>query len=171
MKTLDRIHISKSFILKVKDNIPLIDCIYSNIRNGQNGASIRKAVCNLNKILSSNYQDTAFRYTDAWIEESNKVSLKSVMAEPAEVAVTPLGKLGNVLVALRYDSIEVLISATPKTIASAAGKSYVVNTGNAYLVYDVDGVTASALDVETDPAAHSLKRLTATELFQAIKKN
>lgn len=28
-----------------------------------------------------------------------------------------------------------------------------MNTGNAYLVYDVDGVTASALDVETDPAA------------------
>ena len=92
------------------------------------------------------------------------------MAEPAEAAVTPLGKLGNVLVALRYDSIEDLISTTPKTIASAAGKIYVV-TGNAYLVYDVDGVTASALDVETDPVAHSLKRLTATELLQAIKKN
>ena len=157
--------------LKLKDNIPLIDCIYSNIRNGQNGASIRKAVCNLKKILSSNYQDTAFRYTDAWIEESNKVSLQSVMAEPAEAAVTPLGNLGNVLVALRYDSIEDLMSATPKTIASVAGKNYVVTLDNAYLVYDVDGVTASALDVETDPVAHSLKRLTATELLQAIKKN
>jgi len=172
MKTLDRIHISNVFYtLKVKDNIPLIDCIYSNIRNGQNGSSIRKAVCNLKKILSSDYQDTVFRYTDAWIEESNKVSLQSVMAEPAEAAVTPLGNLGNVLVELRYDSIENLTSATPKTIASVTGKSYVVTTGNAYLVYDVDGVTASALDVETDPVAHSLRRLTATELLQAIKKN
>jgi len=99
------------------------------------------------------------------------VSLQSVMAEPAEAAVTPLGNLGNVLVELRYDSIENLTSATPKTIASVTGKSYVVTTGNAYLVYDVDGVTASALDVETDPVAHSLRRLTATELLQAIKKN
>jgi len=164
-------HFEIFYTLKVKDNIPLIDCIYSNIRNGQDGASIRKAVCNLKKILSSDYQDTAFRYTDAWIEESNRASLQSVMAEPAEAAVTPLGKLGNGLVALRYDSIEDLMSATPKTIASAAGKTYVVTTGNAYLVYDVDGVTASALDVETDPVVHSLKRLTATELLQAINKN
>ncbi|WP_313477191.1 hypothetical protein [Stutzerimonas kunmingensis] len=164
------IHFEVFYTLKVKDNIPLIDCIYSNIRNGQNGASIRKAVC-LKKILSSDYQDTAFRYTDAWIEESNRASLQSVMAEPAEAAVTSLGKLGNVLVALRYDSIEDLMSATPKTIASVAGKTYVVTIGNAYLVYDVDGATASALDVETDPIAHSLKRLTATELLQAIKKN
>ncbi|MBU0566249.1 MAG: hypothetical protein KJ890_22505 [Gammaproteobacteria bacterium] len=161
-------HFEVFYTLKVKNNIPLIDCIYSNIRNGQNGASIRKAVCNLQKILSSDFQDTVFRYTDAWIQESNRASLQSVMAE---AAVTPLGQLGSVFVALRYDSIEDLMSATPKTIASVAGKNYVVTIGNAYLVYDVDGVTASALDVETDPVAHSLKRLTATELLQAIKKN
>ncbi|WP_454910433.1 hypothetical protein [Stutzerimonas chloritidismutans] len=99
------------------------------------------------------------------------MSLQSVMAEPAEAAVAPLGKLGNVLVALRYDSIEDLMSATPKTIASVAGKTYVVTIGNAYLVYDADGATASTLDVETAPIAHSLKRLTATELLQAIKNN
>ena len=42
-------HFEVFYTLKLKDNIPLIDCIYSNIRNGQNGASIRKAVCNQKK--------------------------------------------------------------------------------------------------------------------------
>lgn len=164
-------HFEVFYTLKIKNNVPLIDCIYSNIRNGQNGASIRKAVCNLQKKLSSNYQDIIFRYSDAWIEESNRASLQSVMAEPAEAAVTPLAQLGNVFVALRYDSIEDLMSATPKTIASVDGKTYVVTLGNAYLVYDVDGLAPLALDVETDPVAHLLKRLTPTELFQVVKSS
>lgn len=163
-------HFEVFYTLKVKDNIPLIDCIYSNIRNGRMVPPFEKLFATLTKYYRA-ITKIQLSVTQTPGLRSLRASLQSVMAEPAEAAVTPFGKLGNVLVALRYDSIEDLISATQKTIASAAGKTYVVTTGNAYFVYDVDGVTASALDVETDPVAHSLKRLTATELLQAIKKN
>ena len=63
------------------------------------------------------------------------------------------------------------MSAAPKTIATADGKTHEVSSGNAYFVYDADGATPRALDVETDPATHTLKRLTAAELLQAMEAN
>ncbi|WP_019340477.1 hypothetical protein [Stutzerimonas stutzeri] len=161
-------HFEVFYTLTLNESGPVIDCIYGNIRNGQNGASIPKAVCNLQKTLTNDYQDLIFSYSDAWIEESNKTSLQSVMAEPAEVAVAPLGQLGSVFVGLRYDSADDLMSATPKTIATVGEKTHIVTRGNAYLVYDYNNATAFSLDIETDPVTHSLKRLTPTELYKSI---
>lgn len=162
-------HFEVFYTLTLKESGPVIDCIYGNIRNGLNGASIRKAVCNLKKTLTNDYQDLIFSYSDAWIEASNKTSLQSVMAEPAEAAVAPLGQLGSVLVGLRYDSADDLMSATPKTIATVGEQTHEVTGGNAYLVYDDDNATALALDIETDPVAHSLMRLSPTDLYKIIK--
>lgn len=159
------------YTLALEGNVPVIDCVYGNIRNGQNGASIRKAVCNLNKPLSSEYQDLVFAYSDKWIAASNAVSLQSVMAEPSEPADASLGRLDEVDVALRYSSVDELMSAAPKTIATAGKKTHEVSSGNAYFVYDADGTTPLALDVETDPATHTLKRLTAAELLRALEAN
>lgn len=159
------------YTLALEDNVPVINCVYGNIRNGQNGASIRKAVCNLNKPLSSEYQDLIFAYSDKWIEASNAVSLKSLLAEPSQPADAPLGRLGEIDVALRYSTVDELISAEPKTIATAGEKTHEVSSDNAYFVYDADGTTPLALDVEMDPANHVLKRLTSTELLCAIKAN
>jgi len=159
------------YTLSLKDQVPVIDCVYGNIRNAQNGVSIRKAVCNLNKPLSSEYQDLIFAYSNKWLEASNAVSLQSVMAEPSLPADAPLGRLDEVDVALRYSSVDELMSATPKTIAMAGKKTHEVSSGNAYFVYDADGTTPLALDVETDPTSHTLKRLTSTELLRAIEAN
>ncbi|MGE4408410.1 hypothetical protein [Pseudomonas sp.] len=159
------------YTLELKDKVTVIDCAYFNIRNGQNGASIRKAVCNLHTALSNENQDMISTYSDKWIEASNAVSLQSVMAEPSEPADLPLGRLGEVDVALRYSSVDDLMSATPKTIATAGAKSHEVSSGNAYFVYDADGTTPLALDVEMDPVTHDLKRLTSAELLLIIKAN
>jgi hypothetical protein len=159
------------YTLTLKGKDPFINCVYGNIRNGQNGMSIRKAVCNLDKPLTSKYEDLIFAYSDKWIEASNTVSLQSVMAAPPHAVDVPLDRLGEVDVALRYNSVEELMSATPKTIATAGAKTYEVSSGNAYLVYDADGITPLALDVETDPVTHTLKRLTSAELLLSIEAN
>lgn len=159
------------YTLTIKDNVPVINCVYGNIRNGQNGASIRKAVCNLDKPLSSEYQDLVFAYSDKWIEASNTISLQSVMAEPSQPADAPLGRLGEVDVVLRYNTVDELMSAAPKTIVTAGERTHEVSSGNAYFVYEADGITPLALDVETEPATHTLKRLTAAELLRSIEAN
>lgn len=159
------------YTLALKNQVPVIDCAYGNIRNAHNGASIRKAVCNLDKPLSSEYQDLIFAYSDKWIEASNAVSLQSVMAEPSQAVDTPVDHLGEVEVSLRYSSVDELMSAPPKTIATADAKTHEVSSGNTYFVYDADGITPLALDVETDPATHTLKRLTSAELLRAIEAN
>ncbi|WP_445938551.1 hypothetical protein [Pseudomonas sp.] len=46
-----------------------------------------------------------------------------------------------------------------------------MSSGNAYFVYDADGITPLALDVETDPVTHTLKRLTSAELLRSIEAN
>ena len=129
------------------------------------------SVCNLNKPLSSEYKDLIFAYSNKWLDASHAVSLQSVMAEPSLPADAPLGRLGEVDVALRYSSVDELMSAAPKTIATARKKTHEVSSGNAYFVYDADGTTPLALDVETDPTSHTLKRLTSTELLRAIEAN
>ncbi|UVO18259.1 hypothetical protein [Stutzerimonas stutzeri] len=159
------------YTLTLKKGTPFIDCAYANIRNGQNGVSVRKAVCNLEAPLSNNYQDLIFSYSDAWIDASNEVSLQSIMNEPSKAALVLLGPLGEVNLSLRYESIEDLMSASPRTIATKGGKLLEVTAGNAYLVYDADGITPLALDVEMDPISHTLKRLTSTELSRAIDAN
>lgn len=159
------------YTLTLKDKVPLIDCVYGNIRNGQNGVSIRKAVCNIQKPLSSQYQDLIFTYSDRWIKASNSVSLQSVMAEPSQEVDAPLDRLGEIDLALRYSSVEELMSATPKTIAKVDEKTHEITNGNAYLVYDADGTTLLAVDMETDPVTHALERLTATDLSLAIDAN
>lgn len=159
------------YTLALKDKVPVIDCVYGNIRNALNGASIRKAVCNLDKPLSSEYQDLIFAYSDKWLEASNAVSLQSVMAEPSQAADAPLGRLDEINVALRYSSVDELMSATPKTIATAGAKTYEVSSGNVYFVYDADGTTPLSLDVEKDSATHTLKRLTSAELLRTIEAN
>lgn len=159
------------YTLALKDKIPIINCAYTNIRNGQNGTSIRKAVCNLNTPLTSDYQNLIFPYSDKWLAASSAVSLQSVMSEPSQPADMPLGRLGEVDIALRYNSLEELMSAAPKTIATAGGNTHEVTSGTAYFVYEADGTTPLSLDVETAPATHTLKRLTSAELLRAIEAN
>lgn len=157
------------FYTLTQDETPVVDCAYANICNGQNGASIRKAVCNLGAPLTKDYQDLIFRYSDKWIEASNSISLKSLVTEPAAPVNVPLGQLGEVSVALHYSSLDDLISATPRTIVMTGLKNYEASSGKAYLVYDVDGTTPLALDVEIDPIKHTLKRFTPAEMLFVIE--
>lgn len=159
------------YTLALKNEVPVINCAYANIRNGQNGASIRKAVCNLDTPLSSEYQNLIFKYSAKWLDASTAVSTQPLMAEPSKPLDVPLGRLGEVDIALHYDSLDVLLGATPKTIVTVGTKKHEVSSGNAYLVYDSDGITPLSLDVETAPATHTLKRLTSAELLHAIEAN
>lgn len=157
------------YTLSLKDSAPVVNCAYFNIRNGQNGASIRKAVCNLDKPLTSEYQDLNSTYSDKWIEASNEVSLQSVMNAHSKIADVPIGRLGEINLALRYSTLDELLAASPKTIATAGMKTHQITSGNAYLVYDADGTTPMGLDVEMDSITHALKRLTPEDLLLILQ--
>lgn len=164
-------HFEVFYTLALKDNVPVINCAYANIRNGQNGTSIRKAVCNLDTPLSSEYENLIFPYSDKWLDASTAMSTQPLMAKPSKPLDMPLGQLGKVDIALRYNSLDMLLSATPKTIATVGAKTHEVSSGNAYLVYDTNGTTPLSLDVETDIEAHTLKRLTSAELLHTLESN
>lgn len=152
------------YTLKIENDVPVVDCIYGNIRNAQNGASIRKAVCNLNEPLTSNYQNLIFPYSDKWISESNLSNFERLMSEPAQSVDIPVGSLNEVDIVLRYDSLDDLISATPRTLVMQGVESQDLGTGNAFFVYDVDGTTPLGLDVERSQETHLLERLHTRQL-------
>lgn len=154
------------YTLKIKKDAPVVDCIYGNIRNAQNGTSIRKAICNLGKPLTSDYQDLIFPYSDKWIGESNTAGVEQLMAEPPQPVDIPVGSLGEIRVVLRYDSLDDLMSASPRTIAIKGTDSRDFGTANAYFVYDADGTTPLGLDVEKSPDGHTLERLDGTRLLE-----
>lgn len=154
------------YTLKIENDAPVVDCIYGNIRNAQNGVPIRKAICNLGKPLTSDYQDLIFPYSDKWIGESNAAGVAQLMAEPLQPADIPVGSLGGVRVVLRYDSLDDLVSASPRTIAIKGADSRDFGTANAYFVYDANGTTPLGLDVEKSPDGHTLERLDGTRLLE-----
>lgn len=151
------------YTLKLKDKNPIIDCLYSDIRNAQNGISIRKAVCNLDAPLKADYSDLVYNYSDTWIGETNSVSFEPLMAEPPQPLDVPVGNLDDVQVVSRYSSMDDLISATPSTWLIKDTRSRDLGKGLVYFVYDADGKTPLGLDMETNSALHSLKRLNTIE--------
>lgn len=152
------------YTLKIENDTPVVDCIYSSIRNAQNGASIRKAVCNLNNPLTNDYQNLIFIYSDKWISESNAVNFEKLMSEPAKPVDIPVGSLGEVDVVLRYDTLDDLVSASPRTLVMQGAASQDLGTVSAFFVYDVDGTTPLGLDVERSPETHRLDRLHTRQL-------
>jgi len=152
------------YTLKIENDTPVVDCIYGNIRNAQNGASIRKAVCNLNYPLISDYQNLIFPYSDKWIGESNIVNFEKLMSEPSQPVDIPVGSMGEVNVVLRYDTLDDLISATPRTLMIQGAASQDLGTAIAFFVYDADGTTPLGLDVKRSSEAHRLDRLYTQQL-------
>ena len=152
------------YTLKIENDTPVVDCIYGNIRNAQNGVSIRKAVCNLNYPLISDYQNLIFPYSDKWIGESNVVNLEKLISEPSQPVDVPVGSIGEVNVVLRYDTLDDLISATPRTLMMHGAASQDLGTAIAFFVYDADGITPLGLDVQRCSEAHRLDRLYTRQL-------
>lgn len=151
------------YTLKFKGENLVIDCLYGGIRNAQNGISIRKAVCNLDAPLKADYSDLVYNYSDTWIGETNSVSFEPLMAEPPQPLDVPVGNLDDVQVVSRYSSMDDLISATPSTWLIKDTRSRDLGKGLVYFVYDADGKTPLGLDMETNSALHSLKRLNTIE--------
>lgn len=147
------------YTLKLKDRNPVIDCLYSDIRNARNGTSIRKAICNLDATLKDDYANLVYRYSDAWIHETNSVNFEPIMTEPSQPVDVFIGSLGGIQVVSRYSSMDDLMSATPSTWLIQDKKSHNLGKGLIYFVYDADGKTPLGLDVEIDPAEHFLKRI------------
>ena len=89
-----------------------------------------------------------------------------MMVEPPQPVDIPIGSLGEINVVLRYDSLDDLMSASPRTIATKGTDSRDLGTGNAYFVYDADGTTPLGLDLEKSPDGHPLERLDGTKLLE-----
>lgn len=147
------------YTLKIENDTPIVDCIYGNIRNAQNGVSIRKAVCNLNYPLASDYQNLIFPYSDKWLGESNIINIAKLISEPSEPVDVPVGNIGEANVVLRYDTLDDLVSATPRTLVTHGATSQDLGTAIVFFVYDADGITPLGLDVQRCSETHRLDRL------------
>lgn len=151
------------YTLKTKEQSTVIDCLYSNIRHARNGVSIRKAVCSLDKPLTSNYHDIVYEYSNSWIDDFNVFEISPLTDEPPRSVDLPIGKLGEAQVILQYESIDDLLSETPNTLLIKDKKNYSMGRGLAYLVYDANSRDPIAIDIVTDPETNTIKRASTLE--------
>lgn len=159
------------YLLKVDNHVPVIDCLYSEIRNAQNGATIRNAVCNLEMPLAPDYHELVYRYSDTWINETNSADFAPVMAQPPTPVDVLSGCANTVKVISRYSSVDDLVSSTPETWVIQGAKSHSLGKGNVYSVFDKDGLTFLGLDIEKSESENDFSRLTLEDIQVLMETN
>lgn len=157
------------YTLSIKNDQPIIDCLYGDLRNPRNGISIRKAVCELEEPLYPDYQDIIYRFTDKWITETNSLNISNLQTNPNQPLTVSMGYLGAIEVSMHYSSLDDLLSGTPNTWLIKDGESYDLGKQRVYFVYNKDG-TLKRLDSEIDPTQNTLRKITEKDASQLLEK-
>lgn len=114
----------------------LIDCVYTNIRNEQNGVLINKAVCGLERPLAEEYEDLVYEFSDQWKNLTNKVAIAPLLATPPVLLEVEDSTLGGVKLSRTYHSPSDLKFSRPESVVKKDKVSH--SFGNSY-VFSVYG--------------------------------
>lgn len=157
------------FTLKRHDNNIFIDCIYTNVRNEQNGILINKAVCGLDKPLVEDYEDLVSDYTDAWKDATAKVDIRSLLKSPPVAVDVVEADFNGVELLRNYKVSDNLSSSLPETLIRKGSKKYSFGVGLFFSVYRADSLTTAAyLDVSTGDHSGPFDRYDASSLGKLL---
>jgi hypothetical protein len=113
----------------------LIDCVYTNIRNEQNGVLINKAVCGLNRPLAEEYEETVSEFSDQWKNLTNKVAIAPLLATPPVLVEVEDSTLGGVKLSRTYHSPNDLRFSRPESVVKKDKVSHSFGDSYVFSVY------------------------------------
>ncbi|MGE8179172.1 hypothetical protein [Pseudomonas fluorescens] len=138
----------------------VVDCIYGNIRNNQNGVLINKAVCGLNKKLVANYEDLIYEYSDAWKSSANFAALAPLMEDPATPVRVEEAKIRDLTIVRIYKSQDDLVSTLPTTIVERNSHEHSFGSSTVFTVFDASDLTVPVhIDIASKNLEESFERL------------
>jgi hypothetical protein len=128
----------------------LIDCVYTNIRNEQNGVLINKAVCGLNRPLAEEYEETVSEFSDQWKNVTNKVAIAPLLATPPVLVEVEDSTLGGVKLSRTYHSPNDLRFSRPESVVKKDKVSHSFGDNYVFSVYSLgDLISPHYLDVSS----------------------
>ncbi|QAY83490.1 hypothetical protein [Pseudomonas arsenicoxydans] len=118
------------------DNV-VVDCIYANIRNDRNGILINKAVCDLNRPLAEDYEESIYEFSDEWKNASGKVSIESLGKTPAVALNVDEAQYKDIHLVRTYKSKDDLVSKSPSVAVTQGSIRHQFSSGTIFSVYKV----------------------------------
>ena len=153
------------FTLTTQKNRTLIDCIYVNERNKQNGAGISVGLCNSNLNLDQTYIEAAQYQSNIFGE-----SIYSFDTSPVSRGLKSkflLGKIGKVEIYDSYESENDLMKSSPRKYIRSADGCLSMKDTTAFLVFMApNNTTPSYLDVVTSHSPMTIKRFDESDLIK-----
>ena len=116
------------------DNV-VVDCIYANIRNDRNGILINKAVCDLNRPLAEDYEESIYEFSDEWKNATGKVSIESLGKTPAVALNVDEAQYKDIHLVRTYKSQDDLVSKSPLVTVKQGSIQHKFNDGAIFSVY------------------------------------
>jgi hypothetical protein len=110
------------------DNV-VVDCIYANIRNDRNGILINKAVCDLNRPLAEDYEESIYEFSDEWKNATGKVSIEALNVDEAQYK--------DIHLVRTYKSKGDLVSKSPSVAVTQGSIRHQFSSGTIFSVYKV----------------------------------
>ncbi|MGE1155489.1 MULTISPECIES: hypothetical protein [Pseudomonas] len=148
----------------------LIDCIYSDVRNDQNGVLINKAVCGLKKPLVEDYEDLAYTFTDEWKKTADAVVIDPLLSNPVSILNVDEADFGATKLRRVYDSLEDLSSSVPETLIDQKTKKHLFGLNPVFSVYQANALNdAVYLDVSSDNIANKFSRYDKASLSDLLR--
>ncbi len=115
----------------------LIDCIYANVRNEQNGILINKAVCGLDLLLAEGYEDAAYEFIDKWKGSTAGISIKSLSKQPPHPLEVYESQLAGVDLVRVYETQDSFSYLLPRALLRKEGVDRSFGTDVVFSVYQV----------------------------------
>ncbi|ARU90468.1 hypothetical protein [Pseudomonas sp. M30-35] len=154
------------YTLKPRKNSIIIDCLYAELRNHDNGLLITNAVCGLNTILNSNYEDISYTYTDKWQAERSKVKTES-LAHKNETLDFVVANIEDIEVHNFYKNIETWKNSIPRTYIKHQSKCHVIDSKTTFVVYEHEEIDIPRyLDIIKTADPMTIERLDSKALKQ-----
>lgn len=154
------------YTLKASKNDIIIDCLYAELRNHDNGLLITNAICGLNAILNSDYEDLSYTYTDKWQAERSKVKTEN-LAHKDESLDFVVANIEGIEVHNFYKNIESWKNSTPSTYIKHQSKCHIINSKKTFVVYEHEEIDVPRyLDIVRTAEPLTIERLDSTALKQ-----
>ncbi|KQV23201.1 hypothetical protein ASC74_01205 [Pseudomonas sp. Root329] len=116
------------------DNV-VVDCIYANIRNDRNGILINKAVCDLNRQLVEDYEESIYEFSDEWKNIAGRISIESLNRTPSVALNVDEAQYKDIHLVRTYKSQDDLVSKSPSGAVKQGSTQHQFNSDAIFSVY------------------------------------
>ncbi|MGF6327981.1 hypothetical protein ABH909_000859 [Pseudomonas sp. BS3782 TE3695] len=154
------------FTLSRQGDSVVVDCIYANIRNDRNGILVNKAVCDLNRPLVEDYEESIYEFSDEWKNTTGKISTESLGNTPAVALNVDEAQYKDIHLVRVYKSQDDLVSKSPSVAIKQGSSQHQFDSGTIFSVYKASDLKSPQY---LDVAAQGIEKAFTRYDYEGLK--